>query len=82
MREYKTAQNNLYLLVMPYVWAMPPQVQRTGGSAVVTRTVRRTPPGAMDPTVKNLQWGDFTRGWLEALDAAPPIPSCPTATAT
>jgi len=22
----------------------------------------------MDPTVKNLQWGDFTRGWLEALD--------------
>ncbi len=68
VREYKTAQNNLYLLVMPYVWAMPPQVQRTGGSAVVTRTVRRTPPGAMDPTVKNLQWGDFTRGWLEALD--------------
>jgi len=68
VREYKTAQNSLYLLVMPYVWAMPPQVQRTGGSAVVTRTVRRTPPGAMDPTVKNLQWGDFTRGWLEALD--------------
>ncbi|HXQ13943.1 MAG TPA: aminotransferase class IV [Caulobacteraceae bacterium] len=68
VREYKTAQNNLYLIVMPYVWAMPPQVQRTGGTAVVTRTVRRTPPGAMDPTVKNLQWGDFTRGWLEALD--------------
>jgi branched-subunit amino acid aminotransferase/4-amino-4-deoxychorismate lyase len=68
VREYKTAQNSLYLLVMPYVWAMPPQVQRTGGTAVVTRTVRRTPPGAMDPTVKNLQWGDFTRGWLEALD--------------
>jgi branched-subunit amino acid aminotransferase/4-amino-4-deoxychorismate lyase len=68
VREYKTAENNLYLMVMPYIWAMPPQMQRTGGSAVVTRTVRRTPPGAMDPTVKNLQWGDFTRGWLEALD--------------
>jgi branched-subunit amino acid aminotransferase/4-amino-4-deoxychorismate lyase len=68
VREYQSYQNNLYLIVMPYVWAMHPQMQRTGGSAVVTRTVRRTPPGAMDPTVKNLQWGDFTRGWLEAMD--------------
>jgi branched-subunit amino acid aminotransferase/4-amino-4-deoxychorismate lyase len=68
VREYKSFENNLYLLVMPYVWAMPPQMQRTGGAAVVTRTVRRTPPGAMDPTVKNLQWGDFTRGWIEAMD--------------
>src|SRR5512135_216 len=68
VREYKTAENNLYLLVMPYIWAMPPQFHKTGGSAIVTRTVRRTPPGAMDPTIKNLQWGDFTRGWLEASD--------------
>ncbi|MDE2466936.1 MAG: aminotransferase class IV [Alphaproteobacteria bacterium] len=68
VREYQSYENNLYLMVMPYVWAMPPQVQLTGGSAVVTRTVRRTPPGAMDPTVKNLQWGDFVRGWIEAMD--------------
>ncbi len=68
VREYESYENNLYLMVMPYVWAMPPQVQLTGGSAVVTRTVRRTPPGAMDPTVKNLQWGDFCRGWMEAMD--------------
>lgn len=68
VREYESFENNLYMLVMPYVWAMPPELQRTGGSAIVTRTVRRTPPGAMDPTVKNLQWGDFTRGWLEAMD--------------
>ncbi len=60
--------NSIYLLAMPYVWVMPPDMQRTGGSAVVTRTVRRTPPGAMDPTVKNLQWGDFVRGLLEAQD--------------
>jgi branched-subunit amino acid aminotransferase/4-amino-4-deoxychorismate lyase len=68
VREYQSYENNLYLMVMPYVWAMPPQVQLTGGSAVVTRTVRRTPTGAMDPTVKNLQWGDFVRGWIEAMD--------------
>lgn len=68
VREYQSYENNLYLMVMPYIWAMPPQVHPTGGSAVVTRTVRRTPPGAMDPTIKNLQWGDFVRGWLEAMD--------------
>lgn len=68
VREYQSYENNLYLMVMPYVWAMPPQVQMTGGAAVVTRTVRRTPPGAMDPTIKNLQWGDFVRGWIEAMD--------------
>jgi len=68
VREYKEYSNNLYLLVMPYVFAMPPQLQLQGGPAIVTRTVRRTPPGAMDPTIKNLQWGDFVRGWLEAMD--------------
>lgn len=68
VREYQSYENNLYLMVMPYVWAMPPALHPTGGAAVVTRTVRRTPPGAMDPTIKNLQWGDFVRGWLEAMD--------------
>lgn len=60
--------NNLYMLVMPYVWVMPPDMQRSGGSAVIARTVRRVPPGAVDPTVKNLQWGDFVRGLFEAQD--------------
>jgi branched-subunit amino acid aminotransferase/4-amino-4-deoxychorismate lyase len=66
--EYQSYENNLYLMVMPYVWILPPQFHSTGGSAVVTRTVRRIPPGAIDPTIKNLQWGDFVRGWLEAMD--------------
>lgn len=61
-------KNTLYMFILPYVWVMEPQVQRTGGSAVVARTVRRTPVGSMDPTVKNLQWGDLTRGMLEAAD--------------
>jgi branched-subunit amino acid aminotransferase/4-amino-4-deoxychorismate lyase len=60
--------NHLYMIVMPYVWVMPPAMQLTGGKAVIARTVRRTPPGSMDPTVKNLQWGDFTRGLFEAAD--------------
>lgn len=59
---------NIYLLVMPYVWLMPELLQKTGGSAVVARTVRRTPPGAFDPTIKNLQWGDLIRAMMEAQD--------------
>ena len=60
--------NTLYMFLEPYIWGMPPEMQRTGGSAVIARTVRRTPPGSMDPTVKNLQWGDLTRGMFEAAD--------------
>lgn len=48
-------KNNLYMFIMPYVWVMEPVIQRVGGSAVVARTVRRVPPGSIDPTVKNLQ---------------------------
>jgi branched-subunit amino acid aminotransferase/4-amino-4-deoxychorismate lyase len=59
---------NCYLMVIPYLWVMDLETQAKGASAVVTRTVRRTPPGAFDPTVKNLQWGDFTRGIMEARD--------------
>jgi len=62
-------KNNLYVLIKPFVWVMSPEVQLQGtGSAIIARTVRRTPVGSMDPTVKNLQWGDFTRGLLEAQD--------------
>lgn len=70
LREIPADQaiNHIYLFALPFVWVMPPDVQRSGGSAIVPRTVRRTPPGAMDPTVKNLQWGDFVRGLLEASD--------------
>ena len=71
------AVNHLYLYAMPFIWVMPPDMQITGGSAVVTRTVRRVPPGAIDPTVKNLQWGDFTRGVIEAGDRGATYPILP-----
>ncbi|KAF2688425.1 D-aminoacid aminotransferase-like PLP-dependent enzyme [Lentithecium fluviatile CBS 122367] len=66
--------NILYMFIMPFLWVMEPETQRTGGSAVVARTVRRVPPGAMDPTVKNLQWGDLTRGMHEAMDRGASYP--------
>ena len=42
--------------------------------AIIARTVRRTPPGAIDPTVKNHQWGDLIRGLLEASDRGATYP--------
>lgn len=70
IRQYdpRDIENNVYLMVQPFVWVMPEDIQKTGGHAVITRTVRRVPPGAIDPTVKNLQWGDFVRGLFEARD--------------
>lgn len=66
--DSKDLKNNLYMFIQPYVWVMDPMRQLTGGSAVVARTVRRVPPGSIDPTVKNLQWGDLTRAMFEARD--------------
>ena len=74
-KDPDSAVNHLYLFALPFVWVHPLALQNRGASAVVTRTVRRTPPGGMDPTVKNLQWGDLIRGLMEAADrhAAYPI---------
>lgn len=70
VRQYapEDCPNHCYLMVTPFLWVMGEEVQKTGGSAVVARSVRRVPPGAIDPTVKNLQWGDFTRAIFEARD--------------
>ncbi|KAL7936977.1 D-aminoacid aminotransferase-like PLP-dependent enzyme [Trichoderma chlorosporum] len=70
VREPKPEEtvNNLYMFIQPYFWVMEPEIQYGGGSAVIARTVRRVPPSAMDPTVKNLQWGDLVGGMFEARD--------------
>lgn len=77
VRENKTSEdtsNHLYMFILPYVWVMDPEIQRTGGSSIIARTVRRTPPGSFDPTIKNLQWGDLTRGMFEARDRGADYP--------
>lgn len=64
----KDIVNRLYMFIQPFIWVMEPKMQIAGGSAVIARTVRRTPPGSFDPTIKNLQWGDLTRAMFEASD--------------
>jgi len=76
-RDPRQAQSALYAFVVPYIWIMPLAAQEGGGSAIVTRDARRTPPGAMDPTIKNLQWGDLTRGFFEAFDRGASLPLLP-----
>lgn len=78
-RDPRNTTTALYAFVIPYVWVMPLDQQQAGGAAVVTRNVRRTPVSAFDPTVKNLQWGDFTRGMFEALDRGASWPFLPDA---
>lgn len=70
----ETLTNNLYLFITPYIWVMEPEMQLTGGDAIIARTVRRTPTGSFDPTIKNLQWGDLTRGMIEAIDRGATYP--------
>lgn len=48
-------KNNLYMFIQPFVWVIEPEMQPTGGKAVVARTVKRASPGSFDPNIKNLQ---------------------------
>jgi branched-subunit amino acid aminotransferase/4-amino-4-deoxychorismate lyase len=76
-RDVRLATPAIYAFVVPYIWILPLTVHEVGGSAIVTREVRRTPPGAMDPTIKNLQWGDLNRGFFEAFDRGANLPLLP-----
>ncbi|KAM0351712.1 hypothetical protein ACHAPU_002722 [Fusarium lateritium] len=66
--------NSLYMFIQPFVWVQTPKDQYEGGRAIIARTVRRIPPGSMDPTIKNLQWSDLTRGLFEASDRGATYP--------
>jgi branched-chain amino acid aminotransferase len=61
-------QNQLYAYAVPYVWVLPWESRDIGMDCIVARSVERISPNAVDPTVKNFQWGDFTRGLWEAYD--------------
>jgi branched-chain amino acid aminotransferase len=67
-RDPRRFDPRFYAYAIPYIWIVRPEQQEVGTSVIVARDVRRTPPGAINPTVKNYQWGDFTRGLFEAYD--------------
>lgn len=67
-RDPRTFKQTFYAFAIPYVWIVRRDLQEAGTHVVVARDTRRTPPDAMDPTVKNFQWGDFIRGLFEAYE--------------
>jgi branched-chain amino acid aminotransferase len=67
-RDPRRYTNKFYAFACPYVWIYAPEVQERGVNAVVA-SVQRTPRAAFDPTIKNFQWGDLTRGLWEALES-------------
>jgi branched-chain amino acid aminotransferase len=67
-RDPRTCENTFYAYAMPYVWIVAPERQEQGIDLAIARGNRRTPPEAVDPTMKNFNWLDLTKGLFEGLD--------------
>jgi branched-subunit amino acid aminotransferase/4-amino-4-deoxychorismate lyase len=74
VRDPRTCRNSFIGLAIPYVWIISPERQDEGLDLAIAGDVRRTPPEAIDPRMKNFNWLDLQRGLFEALDR-----SCDTA---
>ena len=59
--------NTFMAYAVPWVDIVPKAVQERGAHIRVA-SKQRISPDAVDPTVKNYHWGDFTQGLLEAHD--------------
>ncbi len=73
-RDPRNWTNRIYAYAIPYVWIVRPEAQTIGTDVVVSRDTTRVPTGSFDPTIKNFQWGDFTRSLLEAYDRGAWLP--------
>ncbi len=60
-------ENRIYGFTIPFSWIAPFDEQEAGIDMIVANP-ERTAPETMDPTIKNFQWGDLTRGMIEASD--------------
>jgi branched-chain amino acid aminotransferase len=62
------ARAYIMAFAVPWVWVASPEMIERGLHLMIPK-VRRIPPEAFDPRVKNFHWGDLTEGQFEALDA-------------
>jgi branched-chain amino acid aminotransferase len=67
-KDLSKLTHQVYIYVIPYLWAFPPHEQIFGTTAIVPRHVRRAGRNTVDPTIKNYQWGDLTAASFEAKD--------------
>jgi branched-chain amino acid aminotransferase len=61
------ARNYLAVFARPFVWLIPPEVQKRGAHLIVA-AVPRVPDASIDPKIKHFQWGYLTRALFEAHD--------------
>ena len=67
-RDPRDCGNHFYAWCIPYVFLIRQEKDMAEHSLWIAKTVTRIPEAALDPTIKNYQWGDFTKGLLEAKD--------------
>lgn len=67
-RDPRELTQRFYGYAIPYAWILPQEQLESGLDVVIPWEVTRIPPTAIDPTIKNFQWGDFNRGQREAWD--------------
>lgn len=66
-RRPADCDNAFVAYAIPWIDVIPQAVQERGAHLHVASTPR-VAPASVDPTIKNYQWGDLTRGLLEAHD--------------
>lgn len=66
-RDPRLCKQRFYAFATPFVWIANDE-QRENGMAMVTSSVQRIPPAAVDPRLKNFHWLDLTMGIFEAYD--------------
>ena len=67
-RDPRKCGNHLFGWTVPFVNVIPLDVQARGAKVRLAETVERIPDTAVDHTIKNYHWGDFTAGLFEAYD--------------
>ncbi len=65
-RDPRECNNYFYAWCVPYIYVIKPEIIKIGASALISDSVKRIDQKSVNPTIKNYQWGDFTRGLFEA----------------
>jgi branched-chain amino acid aminotransferase len=66
-RDPRDAVNRFIAFAIPFGWVADEE-QRRRGLHIAVSSVRRIPPEAVDPTIKNYHWLDLVNGLFEAYD--------------
>ena len=65
-RDPRHCLNRFFAYALPFIWVIPRDIAARGARLLTPTEVRRIAPEAVDPTVKNYHWGDFTQALLTA----------------